>query len=70
MTTTDYRLPNAVLPIAYDVDLDASPRRVGFSGTLGLTVRVTEPTDSIELHARGLKVNAVTARLGKKRLKG
>lgn len=68
MTSTDYRLPRDVLPTDYAIDLDASPKRSAFSGTLVLTAKVKKVTDTIELHAKDLTVSDV--RLKAKGLRG
>ena len=40
--STGYRLPTTVIPKAYGIDLDASPRRKSFSGKVTIEVKVTE----------------------------
>jgi puromycin-sensitive aminopeptidase len=70
MTSTHYRLPRHVIPLAYHVHLEASPRRRGFSGTLVCQLKVMEACESFELNARGLKVAAAGATQRNKNLTG
>jgi puromycin-sensitive aminopeptidase len=69
-STTDYRLPRTVLPKDYAIEIDVSPARKSFEGRLTLTARVVEPTDTIELSARGLSVDRIVATAKGKRTKG
>jgi len=64
MTTTHPRLPVHVRPIDYDIEIEASPKRLAFSGTVRIKLRVAQATSQIELNARDLKVRTafVTAR--------
>src|SRR5262245_44238521 len=54
--TDAYRLPTIVRPHRYDLtitpDLDAST----FTGTVSIDLEVTEPTDTVILHAKDLVV--------------
>jgi puromycin-sensitive aminopeptidase len=70
MGSTTYRLPRAVIPVDYDVTLDASPRRSGFAGNLVLTARVAQPTASFELNVIELSVSDVSARVAGKKVTG
>ena len=70
MTSTEYRLPRSVLPIDYDVDVDATPKRDAFFGRLVLSAKVVARTTSVELKARDLEVTNVVAKAGKKKLLG
>jgi puromycin-sensitive aminopeptidase len=70
MTSTEYRLPRAVLPIDYDVNIDATPKRDAFNGHLVLSAKVVGKTTTLEMNARDLTVTNVTAKSGKKKLIG
>ncbi len=63
MSLVAYRLPRDILPQRYDIDIDASPRRRTFRGKLTLFARVAQPTAVVTLHARGLTLSAITARM-------
>lgn len=63
-----YRLPGTVVPRSYEIDLEATPRRKTFKGTVNVQVRVLERTERIELNARDLKVDHVKVTARKKRL--
>ncbi len=63
-----YRLPREIVPQAYAIDLTTTPRRKGFSGSVAIEVCLVAATDSIVLHARGLKLGEVAARVGRKRI--
>ncbi|HEX8733225.1 MAG TPA: M1 family aminopeptidase [Ktedonobacterales bacterium] len=56
-----YRLPANVRPRAYEITLDARPGRETFNGSLRVRLAIAAPTNSIELHSRGLTIS--TARL-------
>ncbi|MEZ4270770.1 MAG: M1 family aminopeptidase [Myxococcota bacterium] len=69
MNTTEHRLSRHVVPSAYDITLDASPKRASFHGHLTLTARVKrDQVKSFEMHARGLNVTNVKALVDNKRL--
>ncbi|AKU90034.1 M1 family metallopeptidase [Vulgatibacter incomptus] len=68
MSETAYRLPRDVVPSAYEIDLDVSLRRRGFSGTVIVTARVAKATDQVVLHGRGLRVIEAFAKVGRRRL--
>lgn len=69
MRTDDagFRLPRDVVPRAYAIDLTTSPRRKSFSGSVAIELELRAPTESIVLHARGLKLRVATVRIGRKR---
>ncbi|MBI3178349.1 MAG: M1 family metallopeptidase, partial [Deltaproteobacteria bacterium] len=69
MTSTSYRLPRQVAPKAYAVDLDATPRRDTFHGSVHITAQVLSPTATVELSARDLEVKRAML-LGKKKRAG
>lgn len=50
------RLPHTVEPLSYRVDLDLSPERESFSGTVEAEVRAKEHTPVLWMHAVGLKI--------------
>ena len=70
MASTTYRLPRCVVPLDYDVALQASPRRSSFSGVLVLSARVVTPTTSFELNAIDLAISDVGATVSGKKIKG
>jgi puromycin-sensitive aminopeptidase len=70
MTTTSYRLPRHVLPIDYDVTLEASPRRTSFSGEVTIDCRLLSPSRCLELHAVGLTIGRVRANTGSRSFAG
>lgn len=49
-----YRLPNAVVPRMYSIELDARVGRSTFTGKVTINVEIAEKTRSIELHAYDL----------------
>ncbi len=69
MTSTSYRLPRDIAPKAYVVDLDATPRRDTFFGSVTIAAQVLSPTAAVELNARDLEVKSATL-LGKKKRAG
>ena len=62
-----FRLPRDVVPRAYAIDLTATPRRKAFDGIVSIRVELRAPQDAIVLHARGLSLREVVARVGRKR---
>ena len=52
----EYRLPLDVLPQKYSVDLDVSPNRETFSGSVDIEATSKQPLTSFELNARDLKL--------------
>jgi puromycin-sensitive aminopeptidase len=63
-------LSREAIPIDYDIDIEASPRRKTFAGTLVLSARVVKPCQSFEIHARDLRVRDVKLRVGGRYVKG
>ncbi|MCK5690715.1 M1 family peptidase, partial [Myxococcota bacterium] len=63
MTTTTYRLPKSVIPKSYAIDITASPKRKGFEGKVTIDLKITEPTEQIEIHSRGLKISAAKIKI-------
>ena len=53
-----HRLPGAVLPRRYQVELRPDLDAGEFSGTVTIDVEVVEPTDRIVLHALDLEIDA------------
>lgn len=70
MTTTDYRLSKDVTPRSYAIHLNATPKKMTFSGTMRVSLKSRVQTDVIEMHARDLTVGDVVAIAGKKKIKG
>lgn len=56
------RLPRAIAPTRYAARLAIDPRRDGFDGRIAITGEVSEATDAIWLHARGLTIQRAVAR--------
>ena len=54
-----HRLPTAVVPRRYDLELRPDLDAATFSGSVTIEVEVTEPVDSITLHALDLEVDDV-----------
>ncbi len=53
-----YRLPRAVFPRRYDIELTTSPERPDFSGKVSMSLDIRAETSVIELHARALSVKS------------
>jgi len=70
MKPTAYRLPTHVRPRQYDVQLEARLGRAEFSGQVTLHLDVLTPTDTIELHARGLQLAEARLQLDARTLAG
>src|SRR5918911_4507636 len=51
-----YRLPTHALPRQYDIRLEASRDSDEFRGSVSIQLEIKEPRDSIELHARDLRL--------------
>ena len=47
MTSSNYRLGRSVVPVDYDIDVDASPRRSTFGGQVLITLRLLEPDKAV-----------------------
>ncbi|HJR80678.1 MAG TPA: M1 family metallopeptidase [Anaerolineales bacterium] len=60
MSTSTYRLPLHVSPRRYDVQLDAQVGREDFTGHVTIALDVHEANDSIDLHARDLRIIGAT----------
>lgn len=60
----DGRLPTAVTPRRYALDLDVDPREPRFQGVVRLDVTVREATRHVVLHGRNLHVSKVVAHMG------
>lgn len=54
------RLPDAVEPLAYDLELRIDPSRPRFAGTARIDVRLQSSQEVIWLHGRDLNVSSVT----------
>ncbi|HYP05075.1 MAG TPA: M1 family aminopeptidase, partial [Bryobacteraceae bacterium] len=54
------RLPGDVQPLRYELDLNVSPAKDGFDGTVAIDVEVKRPAAIVWLHAVGLKVTSAT----------
>ena len=52
-----HRLPSTVVPIHYDLSFSPDLEGADFTGTAAATVEVTEPTNSITLHALDLDIS-------------
>src|SRR5918998_5988740 len=60
MNPKAYRLPTHVLPRQYDLELDTRLSSDDFGGNVAIAVDVVEARDSIELHARDLRISRAT----------
>ncbi|MGH9058988.1 MAG: M1 family metallopeptidase, partial [Acidimicrobiales bacterium] len=58
-----YRLPRTVIPEAYHLQLRPDLDRATFSGTVGIRVRIKEPTDHIVLNAADLDITEAVVRV-------
>ncbi len=56
--TVDGRLPSAVKPTAYDLELDVDPTKASFTGRAKITLQMTEETSFVVLHGVDLVVKA------------
>lgn len=56
MRARAFRLPTHIRPTLYHVDLSCDPSRVQFSGVVTIEIELTEPTETIVLHAKELEV--------------
>ncbi|MEE9150106.1 MAG: M1 family metallopeptidase, partial [Candidatus Tectomicrobia bacterium] len=54
-----YRLPRTVIPSRYDLRLEPNLHQATFSGSIAITVDVTEPVDTVWLNAAELDVTSV-----------
>jgi alanyl aminopeptidase len=52
-----FRLGDAVVPLAYELDLELDPRLTRYQGRVAIDVRIDEPVRSIWLHAADLAVD-------------
>ncbi len=57
MNPKAYRLPSYALPSRYDVQIDVRPGSEDFHGKVTIQLAISEPRDTIELHARDLKLS-------------
>ena len=55
-----YRLPNAVRPLAYAIEIETDPSWPTFSGSVEMQLDVTEPIAVVEMHARALVLSDAT----------
>ncbi len=53
-----YRLPRTVIPSRYDLRLEPNLHQATFSGSIAITVDVTEPVDTVWLNAAELDVTS------------
>ena len=59
-----FRLPDGVLPLAYDLRLEIDPQKVTFSGAVEIRVQLAAATRTIWLHADELEITGATYREG------
>ena len=57
MNPKAYRLSRRVIPRRYDIKLETSLASDLFQGSVGITLEIAEPGNSIELHARDLHLS-------------
>jgi puromycin-sensitive aminopeptidase len=65
-----YRLPEYAVPRQYDIYLDASRDSEEFRGSVAIRLDIREPRESIELHARDLRLSDALLSAGGARLDG
>src|SRR5438067_12038638 len=65
-----YRLPEYALPRMYDIYLEASQDADEFLGSVRIRLEIKEPRDSIELHARDLRLSDARLTAGGAKLDG
>lgn len=58
--TVDGRLPQAVKPTAYELELDIDPTKASFQGRARIAIHVSEETSFVVLHGVDLTVKAAT----------
>ena len=58
--SVDGRLPRAVRPTAYDLELDVDPTKATFTGRVKIALQITEETAFVVLHGVDLTVKAAT----------
>lgn len=51
------RLPDTIIPLAYDLHLDIAPESEIFQGEVDIRVRIAAPTDHVWLHADHLAIS-------------
>jgi alanyl aminopeptidase len=54
------RLPDTIVPVAYDLHLDIAPEIEIFQGEVAIEVRILAPTDHVWLHADHLAISKAT----------
>lgn len=59
-TKKNYRLPNDTKPEAYNIFLatDIDQGKFGFAGSVKINLTILQPTNSITIHARQLKIHS------------
>lgn len=70
MNPKAYRLPEYALPRQYDIHLEASQESDNFRGSVTIHLDIKEPRDSIELHARDLRLSNASLTAGGAVLEG
>ena len=69
MGTSEYRLSNDIVPSAYLITLDISPRRTTFHGSVQIEATALKPSREITLNARDLKILDFKVQQGRRRYK-
>jgi aminopeptidase N len=64
------RLSDAVVPVAYRLDLTVDPDKERFSGKVEIDVTLKQPSDHIFLHGRDLAMHRAAAKVGGKSFPG
>lgn len=59
-----HRLPRAVWPTHYSIDIATDPERSDFTGHLRVQLDVREPVRAVQMHARRLNLSEVRLRVG------
>ncbi|HUR62676.1 MAG TPA: M1 family metallopeptidase [Candidatus Thermoplasmatota archaeon] len=57
-STRGHRLPSTVRPVRYDLHIEADPAKPGFTGRVGISLDVAQPTQEITLHAKRLTLQS------------
>ena len=64
MSGRAHRLPRAVWPTHYTIDIATDPAREDFQGQVAIQLDVRAPVDAIELHAKRLELREVRLEVG------
>jgi puromycin-sensitive aminopeptidase len=68
MTGRAHRLPRAVWPLHYAIDIATDPGRADFAGEVAIQLELRDPVDAIELHAKRLTLSEARLEVGDRAL--